>query len=76
MFDFLHRLNSDLDEVQGRLLGIKPFPFIREAFVEVRREESRKKVLVSSFSTIENSTQNSIVAASKLKSTPLHGESQ
>jgi len=26
MFDFFHGLNSDLDEVRGRLLGTKPFP--------------------------------------------------
>ena len=43
VFDFLHGLNSDLDKVQGRLLRTKPFPSIREAFVEVRREESHKK---------------------------------
>ena len=36
VFDFLHGLNSDLDEIRGRLLGTKHFPSIREAFVEVR----------------------------------------
>lgn len=47
MFDFLHGLNSELDEVRGRLLGMKPFPTIREVFAEVRREESKKKVMFS-----------------------------
>lgn len=34
VFDFLHGLNVDLDEVRGQLLGTKPFPLIREAVVE------------------------------------------
>ena len=37
VFNFLHGLNSDLDEVKGRLSGIKPFPSIRKAFAKVRR---------------------------------------
>ncbi|XP_052190532.1 uncharacterized protein LOC127800131 [Diospyros lotus] len=40
MFDFLHGLNYDLDEVRGRILGTKPLPSLREAFAEVRREEN------------------------------------
>ena len=28
VFDFLHGLNTELDEVRGRLLGAKPFPSI------------------------------------------------
>lgn len=43
---FLLGLNKDLDEVRGRVMGIKPFPTIREAFAEVRREESRKKLML------------------------------
>jgi len=39
--------NSELDEVRGQLLGMKPFPTIREVFVKVMREESRKKVMFS-----------------------------
>lgn len=53
IFDFLQCLNLDLDEVRGRLLGIKPFPSMREVFAEVRREESRKKVMLPSGSTNE-----------------------
>ena len=50
VFNFLHGLNPDLDEVRGRLLGSKPFPPIKDAFAEVRREESRKKVMLSASS--------------------------
>ena len=45
--DFLQGLNLDLDEVYGRLLGMKPFPTLLELFVEVRREESRKHVMMN-----------------------------
>ncbi|XP_074352301.1 uncharacterized protein LOC141691461 [Apium graveolens] len=48
LFDFLHGLNRELDEVCGRLLGKNPLPSVREAFAEVRREESRKRVMLGS----------------------------
>ena len=46
VFDFLARLNTDLDEVRGRILGREPLPNSREAFAEVRREESRRQVML------------------------------
>ena len=47
-FKFLIGLNKNLDEVRGRVMETKPLPSIREAFSEVRREESRKKVMMGS----------------------------
>lgn len=44
--DFLAGLNIVLDEVRGRLSGLKPVPSIDEAFTEVRRKESRKRVML------------------------------
>ena len=44
---FLLGLNKDLDDVRGRIMGIKPLPTIREAFAEVHREESRKKLMMT-----------------------------
>lgn len=46
-FDFLQGLNPDLDKVRGRLLRMKPFPTLRESFAEVKREESRKHVMMN-----------------------------
>ncbi|GAV62065.1 UBN2_3 domain-containing protein [Cephalotus follicularis] len=43
---FLVGLNKNLDEVRGRIFGTKPLPSLREAFSEVRCEESRKKVMM------------------------------
>ncbi|KAA8538921.1 hypothetical protein F0562_025613 [Nyssa sinensis] len=37
---------TDLDEVRGRIMGLKPLPSVREAFSEVRMEESQKKVMM------------------------------
>jgi len=59
IYKFLLRLNKDLDEVCGRILGTKPLPKIREVFSEVRREESRRKLMLGtsiSVPSIESST--------------------
>lgn len=56
LIDFLHGLNRELDEVCGRILGKSPLPSVREAFAEVRREESRKRVMMGSTTTkVDNS---------------------
>lgn len=47
IFKFLMGLNKTLDDVRGRILGIKPLPTLREVFSEVRREESRKRVMLT-----------------------------
>ena len=48
VYKFLLGLNRDLDEVRGRILSIKPLPNVREVFSEVRREETRRKVMLGS----------------------------
>ena len=45
-YDFLAGLNKDLDEVRGRIIGIRPLPQIEEVFAAVRREESRRKIML------------------------------
>ncbi|RVW53806.1 hypothetical protein CK203_088599 [Vitis vinifera] len=45
---YYNTLTRELDDVRGRIMGIKPLPSLREAFSEVRREESRKKVMMGS----------------------------
>ena len=59
IYKFLLGLNKDLDEVRGRILSQKPVPPIREVFSEVRREESRKKVMMGSQTAALPSTENS-----------------
>ena len=46
VFKFLLGLNRNLDEIRGRIMGTKPIPSLREAFSEVRREESRKNLMM------------------------------
>lgn len=45
-FKFLLGLNKNLDKVRGRVMGTKPLLSIREAFLEVHYEESRKKLMM------------------------------
>lgn len=51
-------LNKNLDEVRGRILGTERLPSIREVFSEVRREKSRKKVMLGESSTAAPITDN------------------
>ncbi|RVW16064.1 hypothetical protein CK203_022478 [Vitis vinifera] len=46
IFKFLAGLNVDFDEVRGRIIGRQPLPSIGEVFSEVRREESRRNVML------------------------------
>ncbi|XP_059591531.1 uncharacterized protein LOC132253455 [Vitis vinifera] len=48
VFKFLLGLNKNLDEIRGRIMGVKPLPSLREAFSEVRCEESRKNLMMGS----------------------------
>jgi len=40
-------LNKNLDEVRGRIIGTKPLPSICEVFAYVRREENKRKIMLS-----------------------------
>ena len=46
VFEFLMGLNRELDDVRSRVLSRRPLPPIQEVFSEVRREESRRKVML------------------------------
>lgn len=43
---FLARINKDLDEVRGCILGHKHLQSIREVFLEVQREKVRRCVML------------------------------
>ncbi|KAI5395046.1 hypothetical protein KIW84_061596 [Lathyrus oleraceus] len=62
IYKFLLGLNKDLDEVRGRILGTKPLLKIREAFSEVRREESRKKIMLGTPSSVPYSESSAMAA--------------
>lgn len=46
VFKFLAGLNIEYDEVLGLIVGRNPIPSIGEVFAEVRREESRRQVML------------------------------
>ena len=58
-FKILARLNADFDEVQGRILGRQPLPSLGEVFFfEVRREETRRTVMLG-YKSIVGLVENS-----------------
>ncbi|KAL5810554.1 hypothetical protein ACOSQ4_027122 [Xanthoceras sorbifolium] len=46
VYKFCLGLNPNLDAVRGRIFGTKPLPSLREAFSEIRREESRRTLML------------------------------
>lgn len=62
VFKFHLGLNKNLDEVRGRILATKPLPSLREAFSKLRREESKKKMMLRELSTITVSQTFSLIA--------------
>ncbi|KAI5448575.1 hypothetical protein KIW84_015834 [Lathyrus oleraceus] len=63
-------LNANFDEVRGRIIGRNPIPPIGEVFSEVRREESRRQVMLD---------KNTSVVPPPIEGSALaipHGESQ
>ncbi|XP_073041799.1 uncharacterized protein [Primulina eburnea] len=46
IFKFLVGLNVEFNEVRGRIIGRRPLPPLGEVFSEVRREESRRNVML------------------------------
>jgi len=58
IYKFLASLNIEFDEVRGRIIGRSPLPPISDVFAEVRREESRRSVMLGKKTTgelLENS---------------------
>lgn len=62
IYKFLLGLNKNLDEVRGRVLGTKPLPKVREVFAEIRREESRRKVMLGSQNAVTYSESSALAA--------------
>ncbi|XP_030442099.2 uncharacterized protein LOC115664291 [Syzygium oleosum] len=69
VYMFLAGLNRSLDEVRGRILGRKPLPSIREVFSEVRREESRRRIMLhDSETSVSSISENSALVSRGLNS--------
>ncbi|KAK0598581.1 hypothetical protein LWI29_036055 [Acer saccharum] len=65
VYDFLAGLNRNLDEVRGRVVARYPFPSTEEAFAEVRREEGRRKVMLTDDQPISSSAPEGSTLVSK-----------
>ncbi|GAA0146415.1 hypothetical protein LIER_06379 [Lithospermum erythrorhizon] len=63
VYEFLTGLNNELDEVRGRIIGQKPFPSTEEAFAEVRREETRRRIMLNQLENQKGSENSSSLNA-------------
>ncbi|KAH7573582.1 hypothetical protein JRO89_XS03G0175500 [Xanthoceras sorbifolium] len=61
VYDFLVGLNRNLNEVRGQVVAQAPFPSLEEAFVEVRREEDRRKVMLNDNSALSSALEENII---------------
>ena len=59
VFKFLAGLNVEFDEVRGRIIGKNPLLSINEVFSEVRREETRKSVMLGKNTVSASPTEGS-----------------
>ncbi|KAI4384725.1 hypothetical protein MLD38_002840 [Melastoma candidum] len=65
VFEFLG-LHRSFDDVRSRLLGRRPFPVLDDVFGEVRREETRRKVMLNApIESPVGSLDSTAVAAQK-----------
>ncbi|KAF7835635.1 Retrovirus-related Pol polyprotein from transposon RE2 [Senna tora] len=69
LYKFLLGLNETFEDVRGRILGRSSLPSLKEAFSEVRREESRKKInnTNTSHSPLEHSALTTRVPVQQLQ---------
>ena len=63
IFKFLAGLNVEFDEVRGRIIGRKPLPTLEDVFSKVRREESRRGVMLGKKNSIVSVEKSALVTA-------------
>lgn len=69
LFKFLIGLNKNLDDVRGRILSKRPIPSLQEAFTEVRREHSHKKVMLGKQDPSSNFEASPFISLERQSST-------
>lgn len=62
IYKFLFELNKNLDDVRGRILATRPLANMREVTVEVRLEESREKVNLSTGNQFNTNDDSALVS--------------
>ncbi|KAH7561077.1 hypothetical protein JRO89_XS10G0169100 [Xanthoceras sorbifolium] len=74
VYDFLVSLNWNLDEVRGRIVARALFPSPEEAFSEVRREESHRKVMLNDDLALSSTLEGSALVSRNFPShrRPVH----
>ena len=62
IFQFLTGLNKELDEVRGRIIGRATLPSLGEVFAEVRREETRRSVMIGKIKIVLPPPETNVLA--------------
>ena len=62
IFQFLAGLNEELDEVRGRIIGRATLPSLGEVFAEVRREETRRSVMIGKIKIVLPPPETNVLA--------------
>ena len=63
VFAFLVGLNNKIDEVHGRILQREVLPSTQEVFFDVRKEETRRNVILGKETRETPETESSALAA-------------
>ncbi|XP_050919518.1 uncharacterized protein LOC127137067 [Lathyrus oleraceus] len=63
IFQFLAGLNEELDEVRGRIIARETLPSLGEVFAEVRREETRRSVMMGKIKIVSPPPKTNALAA-------------
>ena len=66
VFAFLTGLNHDFDEAKGRVMSRNPFPSINEAFAEIKREDTRKRLMSQKQGT-QNQEKSALIIQQPIK---------
>lgn len=63
VYSFLAGLNVEFDEVRSRIIGRRPLSSLNEVFAEVRREESRRSVMLGKKEPVPASIETSALVS-------------
>lgn len=66
IYKFVVGLDVKFDEVKGRIIGRSPLLPVGEVFVEVKREESRRNVMLGKKGTNVNVETSALIAADEV----------
>ncbi|GAA0174816.1 hypothetical protein LIER_41792 [Lithospermum erythrorhizon] len=74
VYEFLTGLNNCFDDTRASIIWTKSFPTTEEAFSEIRREESRRRIMLTNLTN--QGTESSAIIANNLGQTKFQNQNQ